>query len=329
MPDAAVRSNGEVRAGSHVLSLFANPLNARILRAHLDGPQRLTKLHEKIGWSAHTTLRAGIGKLRKAGAVERAGATGSGSSTATALTPAGRDMIFVADVVERWLAFSPTGPISPDSDAAKGAVKALSGGWSSTLMRALANRPFTLTELDRLIPDVSYPSLERRLVSMRATGQIEPLEAAGRGTPYVVTEWLRRSIAPLCAAGRCERRYLGADTAPITDVEVEAAFMLAMPLAPMPRNAAGTCMLAVQTESSECDGGGHDLSGVTVELERGEIASCTASVDQSPPTWALGTAEGWLDLVIDGDLTALRLGGTRPELALNMINGLHVALFDE
>jgi DNA-binding HxlR family transcriptional regulator len=238
-------------------------------------------------------------------------------------------MIFVADVVERWLAFSPTGPIPPDSDAAKGAVKALSGGWSSTLMRALANRPFTLTELDRLIPDISYPSLERRLVSMRAAGQIEPLEAEGRGTPYVVTEWLRRSIAPLCAAGRCERRHLDADTALITDVEVEAAFMLAMPLASMPPNATGTCMLAVQTGPNGCNDSGHDLSGVTVELEHGEVASCTPTVDQSPPTWALGTAEDWLDVVIDGDLAALRLGGARPELALSMVNGLHVALFGE
>jgi DNA-binding HxlR family transcriptional regulator len=302
-------------------------MNIKILRAHLEGPQRLSALHSKVSWPPQTTLRAGVGKLREVGVLERTTAAGSRFSATTVLTPAGREMIFVADVVERWLALSPTGPISADSDAAKGAVKALAGGWSSTLMRALANRPFTLTELDGMIPDVSYASLERRLVSMRFAGQIKPLKAEGRGTPYVVTEWLRRSIAPLAAAGRWERRHLGADSAPITDVEVEAAFMLALPLASMPPNASGTCMLAVQTESRECNSHGHDLSGVTVELEHGEVASCSAGVDQSPPTWALGTAEGWLNLVIDGDLETLRLGGGRPQLALSLINGLHIALF--
>lgn len=326
MPDAT--SEGEVRAGGLVLALFANPLNALILRAHADGPLRLAELQGKIGWAAHTTLRAALTNLGEIGAMVRPEA-GSRFAVENELTAAGRDMLSAADAVEAWLARAPDGPIALESEAAKGAIKSLGGGWGSTLMRALANRAFTLAELDSLIPGVSYPSLERRIARMRSTGQIEPVEAGGRGTPYVVTEWLRRSIAPLVVAGRCERRHLPDRSAPITNVEVEAAFMLAIPLVALPGSANGTCMLAVQAEAGETGNNGRNLAGVTVEVERGEVISCAARVDEAPPTWALGTAEEWLDVVIDGGFETLRFGGARPQLALDLVSGLHFALFGD
>ena len=70
MPDATAPSEGEVRAGSLVLALFANPLNALILRAHADGPLRLDRMHEEIGWAAHTPLRAALANLSEIGALD-------------------------------------------------------------------------------------------------------------------------------------------------------------------------------------------------------------------------------------------------------------------
>jgi DNA-binding HxlR family transcriptional regulator len=325
-PDAT--ATDELRAGSLVLSLFATPLDALILRAHADGPLRLSGLHNKMGWAAHTTLRAAIGTLLEVGALEKVKTGESRLAVENELTAAGREMIFVADVVEDWLAASPDGPIAPDSEAAKGAVKALAGGWSSTLMRALAGRAFTLTELDSMIPVISYPALERRLARMRTTGQIQPVQAEGRGTPYVVTDWLRQAVAPLCAAGRCERRHLPDKSAPITRVEVEAAFMLAIPLVSLPESVGGSCMLAVQTEAGGSESGNRGVAGVSVEVKRGRVVSCAARVVDGPPTWALGTAETWLEVVIEGQLENLRLGGARPQLALDLVTGLHRALFD-
>jgi DNA-binding HxlR family transcriptional regulator len=323
-PDAT--SEGEVRAGSLVLALFANPLNALILRAHADGPLRLNKLKEEIHWVADTTLRAALTNLGELGAFVRPEG-GSRFAVENELTAAGREMLFAADVVEAWLARAPGGPIALESEAAKGAVKALSGGWGSTLMRSLANRPFTLTELDSLIPGVSYPSLERRIARMRSTGLIEPVEVGGRGTPYVVTDWSRQSVAPLVAAGRCERRYLPDRSAPISNVEVEAAFLLALRLVSLPKTAHGTCMLAVHPEAAETHVNGHNLAGVIVEVSRGEIVSCAPQVKEGPPTWALGSAEEWLDVVIDGDYEDFRFGGGRPRLARDLVSGLHEALF--
>jgi len=326
---ATAFNDGEVRAGSRVLSVFENPLNARILRAHADGPQRLAELQEKIAWSAQTTVRAALSNLRGLGALTKRTVGNSPHAVATALSPAGEEMLFVADEVEAWLALSPEGPIAPDGEEAKGAVKALAGGWSSTLMRALANRPFTLTELASLIPEVSYPALERRVSWMRASGQIEPVEKEGRGTPYVVTDWLRHSIAPLSAAGRCERRHMDGKSGRITNIEVETSFLLAVPLAPLPPYASGTCMLAVQTDPIEPDDEDPGLAGVTVDVRHGQVLSCEPEISGEQSTWAVGTPETWLDVLIEGRIEDLRIGGINPQLALDLVSGMRFALFSD
>jgi DNA-binding HxlR family transcriptional regulator len=327
--DASASIEQGVRAGSRVLSIFENPLNTRILRAHADGHQRLAELQEKVGWSAQTTVRAAIVSLCEIGALVKQTVGASPYAVATELSPAGEEMLFVADAVQAWLALCPDGPIAPEDEAAKVAVKALAGGWSSALMRALAHRPFTLTEANSFIPDISYPSLERRFSWMRNTGQIEPVEKEGRGTPYVVTNWLRHAIAPLCAAGRWERRHMVEESGPITNVEVEASFLLTLPLAPLPPYAGGTCMLASQVDPGEPTAGEPRLAGVTVEVERGEVVASAPELAAEPSTWAVGTPESWLDVVIDGRIQDLRIGGTRPQLALDLVSGIHLALFCE
>lgn len=316
----------EVRAGSHVLSLFANPLNVRVLRAHAVGPQRLADVKAAIGWSAESTLRAAVANLCEAGALVKESLPDGAHAVATRLTDAGEEMLFVADTIEAWLARSPAGPVPLDSQEAKGAVKALSEGWSSRVIRELANRPVTLTELSKAIPEISHPSLERRLNWMRMTGQIEPTEREGRGTPYVVTDWLRHAIAPLSVSGRCERRHLNNDSGPITDIEIESAFLMALPLAPLPPHAKGPCLLASQTEL-ETEEKDPPMAGVTVLVEQGEIRSCTTDLSSRPPTWAVGTAEAWLEAVIDARVEDLRIGGADPQLALDLAAGLHLALF--
>jgi DNA-binding HxlR family transcriptional regulator len=326
----AVGNNEEVRAGSRVLRLVGNPVNTRVLRAHAEQPRQVAKLHTEIGWAAQTTLRASVAGLREVGALERETNGDSVYASRNRITPAGEELLLVADVMEKWLAQAPEGPLEPDSEAAKGAIKALAGGWGSTVMRALAAQPYSLAELDSLIPEVAYPSLERRLAKMRATRQVTPAPGPGRGTPYAVTDWTRRAIAPLCVAGRCERRHMAEDTVPISDVEVEAAFMLALPLAPLPPTLHGNCMLAVHTGAAKQSRNPSDrLSGVIVEVQRGKIVCCAAQVDERPRTWALGTPENWLEAVIEGELGSLRFGGAKPRLPAALVHGLHLALFGE
>lgn len=323
---AASRDVEESLAGSRVLSLFVNPLNAEVLRAHADGPQRVSKLHRRVEWAAQTTLRASVATLAEAGAL--ANVRGTSYSVEHDLTPAGVDMLEVSVTLDRWLAHAPEGPIAPNSKDARSAVKALAEGWNSTVVRALAGQPHSVTELAERIPEADFPMLERRLGRMRTSGQVQRERGEGRTTPFEVTDWLRQSIAPLSVAGRCERRHMPGETAPITAIETEAAFLLTLPLVILPETASGACVLAVRTGGGEAAERPVDsLSGVTVTVERGRVTGCGVEVAERPPSWALGTSEAWLDAVIDGDLTALRFNGTQPRLARALVHGLHHALF--
>jgi len=317
-----------VRSGGTVLSLIAGPLSVPILRAHLDGPLRLSDLRERIGGAAQTTLRGQIGNLRGIGALDRRTLGGMPYAVENELTDAGRAVLEVADLVEAWLGRAPQGAIALGSEPAKGAIRALIGGWGSTMLRALAARPLSLTELSSVIGGHSYPALERRLGAMRAARLVEPRpdERGSGGKPYAVTEWTRLAVGPLVAAGRCECRHMAGSTEALTRIDVEAGFLLAVPLLDLEANRNGPCLLAVDTGA---DGGaqpGARLAGVRVLIEDGTVTSCVSRLEQQPTTWALGTVEAWVDAILEGRTAALRTGGRDSRLAEGIAHGLHGAL---
>ena len=313
-----------MRAGGTVLSLIAGPLSVPILRAHLDGPLRLPELRERIGGAAQTTLRGQVGNLRGLGALERHVRGGMPYTVENELTEPGRCVLAVAEVIEAWLERAPQGEVVLGSEPAKGAIRALVGGWSSTMLRALAARPLSLTELSSVIGDHSYPALERRLGAMRAARQLELCPDEGRAAkPYCVTDWARQAVAPLVAAGRCECRHLAESTEPLTRIDIEAAFMLSVPLVGLEVTRSGSCMLAVDTGA--CGHGGR-LAGVLVEVESGDITACHSRLEQEPGTWAVGSVDAWVDAILEGSLAGLRIGGRDSALAATLISNLHASL---
>lgn len=314
------------RAGGYVLYLFARSLVPGILRALAERPLRLGDLREGLGWPAQTTLRTRLVCLVEIGAVAKRARGGMPHAVEHEPTALGRELLFVADVLEAWLARSPHGPVELESETARTRVKALAGGWQSAIVRALAGGPLTLTQLDDRISGVNYPNLERRLDSMRATGLVEPAPGAGRGTPYALTEWMRRGIAPVLAAIRCERRHLAEQTSPATCIDVEAAFLLAIPLLEQPPASGAPCQLAVHFDSDGLPPAGVEVS-VEGGVEGGGAASCIPRLGPEPPSWALGSAPGWLDAVIGGSSESLKIGGRDPALARALVDGLHEALF--
>jgi DNA-binding HxlR family transcriptional regulator len=314
-----------------VLSLCAGPLTIPILRAHTDGALRFPELRERIGGAAQTTLRGQVGNLRELGALTKCERGGMPYTVENELTEIGRAVLLAADALEAWLARAPQGPISLGSEPAKAAIRALVGGWGSTMLRALAARPLSLTELDGLIPDLSYPGIERRLAAMRAARQVEQARGRGGARPYVVTPWLRQAVAPLAVAGRCECRYLADEAEVLTRIDVEAAFLLAVPLVKLPDERSGACLLAVDTSASEpgAEAGERRPAGVRVAVEGGRVTSCVSKLEAEPDTWALGTVETWLDALIDGRLDGLRIGGGDPDLVRSLVAGLHDSLYTE
>lgn len=300
--------------------MLAAPLNLQVLRALSERPMRLAELRKATGLPAQTTLRGHLTTLVELGVLQKRPTQQMPYAVENELTTLGHGMLEVADRLETWLDNAPDGPIPLESAAAKGAIKALVDGWESKMMRALAARPLSLTQLDRLISDFSYPALERRLASMRLAGLVEGQRGQGGGTPYSVTDWARLGVAPLAAASHCERVYMGEDSAPVTQIDIEAAFLLATPLVGLRPEVAGSCQLEVAPSPGLVP----RPTGVQVTLEKGRVVSCVSRLQESPAAYAAGTALAWFNAVRDGNTEELRFGGSR-RLAEELVGGLHQA----
>ncbi len=315
------------RAGAVALSLFSVPLNGLILRALADGPMRLSDLRGEVGGPAQTTLRGNLANLAEIGVLARRGRNGKPSVLENELTPLGCELLLLADAVEAWLARAPGGPISFESAAGKAAIKALVGGWTSTIIRALAARPLTLTELDRLIDGLTYPALERRLGAMRLAEQIELCPDGDRKRrPYTATQWLREAMGPLTIACRCERRHMAGEVAPIGRIDVESVLLLAAPQLRLSDCAEGACQLSVEAGASGPAVG--RAWGGRLQFKEGRVVSCIARVEAQPESSAAGPVSAWLDALVERDAEHLTYSGD-VELGREIVYGLHDVLFSD
>jgi DNA-binding HxlR family transcriptional regulator len=319
-PERTAPASGP-RAGEQVLTLLATPLNLAILRSLSDRPMRLAELRAAAGLPAQTTLRGHLRALGEVGALVRNSTKEAPHAVENQLTPMGRELLSVADLLEVWLGRAPDGPIALDSEAAKGVVKAFVEGWGSTIMGDLAAQPMSLTDLDSRIAELSYPALERRLSSMRMANLIEARRGQGTRVPYAVTEWARRGVVPLAAASRCERIHLGGRAAPVTQMDIEAAFLLVAPLAGLGDDASGSCWLEVDAAPD----GLRRQAAVEVTVRGGAVVSCEAGQrPRTAPAFARGSTGSWYSAVVEGRPELLRFGDG--QLAEGLVRGLHRAL---
>jgi DNA-binding HxlR family transcriptional regulator len=317
-------SGNGTRSGAQTLTLLAAPLNCAVLRTLSDGAKEQGDLRRATGSPAQSTLRTQLRKLTETGAIAKHRRNRFPGILEYELTKSGSELLFVATVMESWLENAPEGRLTLGSGPAKAAIKALAEGWSTTMLRALSAGPLALTELDRVIGSLSYPSLERRLGAMRLAGLVESRAGDGRGTPYAVTPWLREGIAPVAAAARWERRHLPRATAPVTRIDAEAVFLLAMPLLQLPPELSGSCRMAFEIPN----GKSRRLAGVIVDLRDGKPVSYATQLQGNPDAWALGLPAAWFDALIERDSDRLELGGDGL-LVRALLNAMHEALFKE
>lgn len=303
-----------MRAGGLALSLLSTPLNAHVLAALEEGSLPLIDLRQAVGSPPQTTIRSHLRVLENVGVLERHRERGFPGSIDYELATGGRELLAVADVARDWLAAAPGGPVQLGTIAAKSAITALVDGWSSTIVRALATRPLSQTELNRFIQGLNYPSLGRRLGAMRLAGQIEARHDGTRGTPYAVTDWLRRSIGPLLAGARWERDGTVGEVRAIDRLDVESVFLLIVPLLDVSTEVSGTCRLVVEIE-------GDQPAGVTLRVEHGRVVSCAARLREETDGWAIGSVDGWIRALVDHDPEAIELSGDR-DLATALLAGL-------
>lgn len=308
------------RAGTLALSLIGMPINAVALTRLDDGPQGLSDLQTATAAPA-TTIRRHLRALADLGVVVKHRGGDFPGRTQYELTKSGEALVEVAASVRDWLAAAPGGPIALDAPSARSAIKAFVDAWSTSMLRALAARPLALTELDRLIAGVSYPSLERRLAALRMADQVRRLPSNGSGAPHAVTDWLRLGVGPIVMATRWERTYVRDRAAAITNRDVEALFLLSIPLVQLAADVAGTCRVAVEVSNSS-----QRFAGALVEVEGGKVVHCRSRLEGDAGAWATGSTSDWLAALIERQLDRLEIGG-EAQLAIGLLEGLHSALF--
>lgn len=309
------------RSGAQTLSLLGAPLSVAVLQVLAHGPRPLPELRREAGSPAQTTLRALLRRLVAIGAVEKRRLDRFPGTLEYQLTPAGVSLASVLQTLERWLMRAPDEPLRLGSAGARAAINALAEGWSALILRAMAARPLSLTELDGVINSLSYPAIERRLAAMRMVGLIEAASDATRRTPYQVTDWLRAGVAPLTAAARWERLHLAEATTAFGRIDVESALLLAPPLVRLPAAAPGTCRVAVSV-----DGDQHRLAGAMICVDAGGNVSSIANPEGDADAWATGTAGTLLTALVEGNPTGLELGRDR-RFAHSLLQEIHNSLF--
>jgi DNA-binding HxlR family transcriptional regulator len=315
------KTGSRARAGAEAMALLAAPLNVQILKALRTEPFPLRELRHAIGSPPQSTMRLYLRTLCGTGVVERRARREFPTSVDYAIAPPGQGLLQVGEVLERWLGQSPDGPPELGSVAARNVIRPLIEGWSTNIVRALAGRSLSLTELDRLIPRVSYPSLERRLGALRIVGLVEGHRAEGGATPYTATSWLRRAVAPLIAAMAWERRFFPESSPAIGRLDIEAAFLLALPLMELPKEVTGKCRLAVEVQR----GASPVLAGVLVCVEDGKVTSCSPRLTGEVEGWVSGSPRAWLRRLDGTRGQELELGGD-PALAEALVGGLQRTL---
>lgn len=312
----------EPRAGSRALTLLAKPLNGMILGQLLERPMRLAELRSDSGSAPQTTIRTHLRRLEDDGLTIKRSRESSPGVAEFALTSAGTDLLVVVAALEQWLELAPDGAMTFESAAGMSAIKALEGGWSSTMLAALTAEPLTLVDMAHDIAGVSYPSLSRQLVALRRAGHVESRPGTGQGAEYWVSEWLQQGVVPLAAAIRWERDHFAAESAPMVRLDITTAFLLALPLLRMALQLNGSCRMGVDIDDAE----GRTCGAIAV-VERGRVVSCIGTLENPVDSWASGSMPAWAQTLVAAGPRRLELGGDK-ELAGGVVGGLRGMLVE-
>jgi DNA-binding HxlR family transcriptional regulator len=238
------------------------------------------------------------------------------------IMPSADEALFARFVAAQWLQKAPGGALKLGSEEADAAILALAEGWSATVVHALAAGPLTLSELSRTVGGLGGPALKPRLAAMRDAGLVEARPNDAEGALYAATDWLRAGIAPLVAAARFEHHFDPMTLPKIESLDVEAAFLLTLPLIELPAELSGLCRLVVELPRVEVI----LPAGAMARVEGGRVVSCTPRLEEEADAFATGPPTAWMDAVINPPASRVIPEGDE-QLVRAVFEGLHNVLF--
>jgi DNA-binding HxlR family transcriptional regulator len=283
------------------------------------------ELRRDAGSPAQSTLRGHLKVMERARTVERTRLDVFPGTVEYSITEPGRELLKVATALESWLADAPSGPLALGTDSARATIKGLVDGWLARMLTPLAEEPRSLTELDKRLSTISYPTIERRLETLRLTELIHTTERTDGGTPYVLSTWLRRGLAPLAIGAHWEHRSDQSAATPLTQSEIVSAFSIASPLLGIPSDLSGVCRVIVlmdRDRSDEENGNDHGL----LRIHGGTAVPAGEASGERLDARASGAADAWFAAIVDGDIESLELSGDC-ELLATLCRSAHEALF--
>ena len=317
-PQSKVGTNG-ARAGTEALRLLSAPINVHVLQALADAAAVADRPASRSG------LAAADDDARPPADADRD--RGGGRRRRQDDFPGSLDFELTevrAGSCWRWRGSRCLARLCAGGAAGAGHAareerdQSVVEGWGTSMVRALAARPFSLTRAQRADPRPQLP-LAGAPAGGDAAGRADRADAGPRaGTPYAVPTGSAGDRAA-GAAARWERAP--GEATPDRRLDAEAAFLL--------RPAAG----AARRRRPASDGSrsrsrprGERRAGVWSRCGRDGSLSCVAEVQGHADSWATGSAPAWLRAVIEGDAERLEIGG-ESQLTRALIDGLSGALF--
>lgn len=250
----------QARAGGRILRLLSDALNASILRCVLRESMPVSELSCRLLGASRTTRFGRLRELEDLGVIVRERRPGTPPVAHCALSLAGQELLPVVRRFARWLELSPDGPSSPDVACGAQTIKALAIAWDTTVVRWLAERPCSQTELAAMSPpDVSYHEVRNAREALSKAGLIVPVPRTDRRQPYAPAEWFRRSAGCIAAAIRWEEKHLTEPAPAPWAMEIETLSLLRpMHLRALPPTRARADLAEIERLASTLADSGHE-----------------------------------------------------------------------
>jgi DNA-binding HxlR family transcriptional regulator len=306
-----------------VLRLLSAGATGAILMALGKGPLRTKELTERVpGYSPRTIYRY-AGRLAELEIVARDEEPGVPSKVVHTLTDdCGAELYrLVNRFADASLTRLPDGRVDATAWASLGLLADL---WETGMVEDLACEGRSATELAQGAHGLSYHQVQRRAGMFKTGGLLSLAPGAGNRRCYALTEKTRRKMGLIAGIARWRNRHVVAeDEEGMTPDEMATVLRTALPLATV-RDRPGKCLrLSVRSED---DAAGSTGEEVWAEVEAtGSVHSCV-DFPADPDGWGRGTVEAWIPTLLDGDSSAVLVGG-QESLVSECLDSLYETLW--
>ena len=158
----------------------------------------------------------------------------------------GKDLLFVADVLEAWLANAPEGALRVGSAAADRKIAALHAANDSGFLGG---------------------SVEPPPPGVLAAGIAEEVAGEDGSKRYELTDWGRRGIGVILAAARAESRHVpGAPR--LTPSQLSGLLRMTLPLVELPDDVEGVVQFGIDPDPDDATS---SAAGLWLRIEGGRI----------------------------------------------------------